>query len=132
MHANALALQERTHRFFTRVVRFCERLPQNRTTARIGGHLWDSAGGADSSCRTACRARSPQEFIAKIAAAAEEADESRGWLSALLSRNYGDTDEARVLLREACELTAIFTASQATARRRADQGLDLVSLDACF
>jgi four helix bundle protein len=132
MNAKALALQERTHRFFTRVIRFCERLPHNRTTDGIGGHLWDSAGGADSSCRTACRARSPQEFIEQIAAAAEEADESRGWLSALLSRDYGDSDEARMLIREACELTAIFTASGAVARRRAGEGADRGDPDECF
>jgi four helix bundle protein len=121
MTSKTAALQERTHRFFTRVIRFCEGLPENRTTAGIGEQLTDSAGSAESCCRVACRARSPEEFIARIAVAAEEADESKGWLSALLTREYGDAEEARVLIREAGDLTAIFCASRDVARRQLHQ-----------
>ena len=100
------------------MTRFCEALPANGTTASIRPQLTDSAGSTDSNYRAACRARSPEEFIAKIGVAAEEADESKGWLSALLARRYGDEIETRSLIQEADELTAIFTASQKTARRR--------------
>jgi four helix bundle protein len=132
MNTKALALQARTHTFFRRVSRFCAALPENRTTAGIGEQLTDSAGGTDTSCRIACGAGSPEEFIAKMAVAAEEADESRGWLSALLTRESGDTDEARLLLREASELTAIFAASQETARRRLGEHGYEGQLDECF
>jgi four helix bundle protein len=118
MNPQALALQDRTQKFFTRVTRFCESLPQNPTTSSIAAQLIDSAGSTDSNYRGACRARSPDEFIAKIGVAAEEADESKGWLSVLLSREYGDARETRALIQEAHELTAIFTASQKTARKR--------------
>jgi four helix bundle protein len=101
-----------------RVTRFCETLPPNPTTHSVGAQLLDSAGSTDSNYRGACRARSHDEFIAKIGVAAEEADESKGWLSVLLERGYGDTEEAGALLRESDELTAILTASHKTACQR--------------
>ena len=106
------------------MIQFCEALPRNRTTTGIGEQLTDAAGTAESCCRVACRAGSPEEFIARIAVAAEEADESKGWLSALLTHEYGDSEEARVLIREAGDLTALFIASQDVARKQLRDGRD--------
>jgi four helix bundle protein len=117
MNPKALALQERTLDFLVRVTRFCEGLPKNSTTHSIGTQLTDSAGSTDSNYRAACRGRTTEEFIAKIGVAAEEADESKGWLRALLARGYGDQQETTWLIQEADELTAIFVASQKTARK---------------
>ena len=77
----------------------------------------DSAGSTDSNYRAACRGRSKREFIAKLGLATEEADESKGWLNALVARGLGDVAEARVLLKEADELISIFVKSQITAKR---------------
>ena len=118
MNPKAIELQERTHRFFVRVSQFCENLPSNTMTERVSEQLVDSAGSTDSNYRAACRGRSPSEFISKIAVAAEEADESTGWLEALLARGYGEKTETRALIQEADELTRIFTASHKTAKRR--------------
>jgi four helix bundle protein len=118
MNPKAIALQERTHRFFIRVLRYCESLLDRQATSSIAAQLIDSAGSTDSNYRGACRGRSTDEFIAKIGVAAEEADESKGWLAALLARGYGDRQETTALIQEAHELTAIFTASQITARKR--------------
>jgi four helix bundle protein len=118
MNATALALQQRTHQFLIRVIRFCETLPNTDATFSIRPQLLDSAGSTDSNYRAACRGRSHNEFIAKIGVAAEEADESKGWLAALREAGYGDRREADALIQEADELTAIFTASQKTARQR--------------
>jgi four helix bundle protein len=121
MNRQALELQQRTHRFFTRVSSLCDSLPRNKTTDSVGPQLVDSAGSTDSNYRAACRARSQREFIAKVAVAAEEADESKGWLSALLDRQYGNAAETQALIEEADELTRIFTASHKTATRRLDE-----------
>src|SRR5687768_8422837 len=121
MNPQAIALQKRTHRFFVRVTQFCETLPRNATTISITSQLIDSAGSTDSNYRAACRARSTDEFISKIAVAAEEADESEGWLAALVARGFGDPDEAQALVTEAGELTAILTASHKTARTNRDE-----------
>jgi hypothetical protein len=48
----------------------------------------------------------------------------------LLTREYGDSEEARLLIREAVDLTAIFTASQAVAREELEQRGEHV--DECF
>lgn len=121
MNEKAQALQERTHRFLIKVLKFCEALPKNVSTLRIGPQLVDSAGGTDSNYRAACRARSVAEFIAKIGVAAEEADESKGWLSALLESDNAPKGEAKELIQEADELTAIFVKSRKTAEARAKQ-----------
>jgi four helix bundle protein len=118
MHPKALELQARTHRFATAVIKFCEHLPRNPATQSIAGQLLDSAGSTDSNYRASCRARSRNEFIAKIGVAAEEADESKGWLELLVSSGNASAEDARDLIREADELTAIFVKSGKTAKRR--------------
>ncbi len=117
MNPRAEELKERTHRFFVRVLKFCESLPRGRAADSIGRQLIDAGGAADSNYRAACRSRSVREFIAKIGVAAEEADECIGWLRALVAAAIGDTQEAQSIIREADELTRIFVASARTAAR---------------
>ena len=64
------------------------------------------------------RARSRDEFIAKVGVAAEEADESKGWLELLVRSGLTKEESARPLIQEADESTAIFVASRKTAQRR--------------
>jgi four helix bundle protein len=90
---------------------------KNTTTLTITQQLTDAAGSTDSNYRGACRGRTKREFIAKIGVAAEEADESKGWLLKLLATGYGDRVETEALIQEAEELTAISVASEKTARR---------------
>jgi four helix bundle protein len=61
-------------------------------------------------------ARSKAEFVAKIGIVVEEADESVFWLELLCEGDYVPAHRLNDLLTEARELTAIFTASQRTAR----------------
>lgn len=119
MNSKARELQKRTQRFFVRVIAFCDRLPETDAVKSIRGQLLDAAGSVDSNYRGACRARSNAEFTAKVGVAAEEADESKGWLEALVEAGIGDAAEARALINEADELTAIFVASQKTAKLNA-------------
>jgi four helix bundle protein len=121
VNPKAIELQERTRRFATAVIKFCERLPSDAPTQKIVDQLLDSAGSTDSNYRATCRARSPDEFISKIGVAAEEADESKGWLQLLVASNLAPMDDARDLIRESHELTAIFVASRKTAKRRKEE-----------
>jgi four helix bundle protein len=111
------ALRKRTQTFYNRVVALCQALPDTLVAQRIAPQLLDSAGSTDSNYRAACRGRSKREFIAKLGVAIEEADESIGWLEALVAARLGDSAEATALIREADELTAIFVASEKTAKR---------------
>ena len=115
MNQKAEELKERTHRFFVRILRFCESLPKGIAANEIAKQLIDSGGATDSNYRAACRGRSTREFIAKVGVAAEEADESVGWLRALMAANIGNAQEARALMQEADELTRIFAKSGKTA-----------------
>ena len=117
VNPKALELQARTRRFLKRVIEFCDGLPHTLAASRIIPQLLDSAGSTDSNYRGACRGRSRREFIAKIGVAAEEADESKGWLLALTAAGIGDQAETAALIKEADELIAIFVASEKTAKR---------------
>ena len=121
MNSKAIELQVRTQKFAKAVIEFCERLPKNVATQKIVSQLLDSAGSTDSNYRATCRARSPDEFIAKIGVAAEEADESKGWLQLLVASNLARIEDARHLIQESHELTAIFVASRKTAKRRKEE-----------
>jgi four helix bundle protein len=117
MNSKALALQERAHAFHQKVIRLVDSLPKTAAAESIGSQLVDSAGSASSNYRNACRGRTTAEFIAKIGVAAEEADESKGWLEALAGAKLGNAAFVAELVKEADELTAIFTASEKTARK---------------
>jgi four helix bundle protein len=121
MNAKAQQLQTRTRNFLKRVIALCDRLPDRPAVRRITPQLIDSAGSTDSNYRGACRGRSRKEFIAKLGVAAEEADESKGWLEALQAAHLGDAVEIEALISEADELIAIFVASEKTAKKNASK-----------
>jgi four helix bundle protein len=129
MNSKARELQARTQRFAAAVIKLCEALPKDLATQRIVVQLLDSAGATDSTYRATCRARSTAEFIAKIGVAAEEADESKGWLALLVEAGKASEAAAGALIQEADELTAIFVQSRITAeknqqgRRRVEEEL---------
>jgi four helix bundle protein len=117
MNPKAEEMVARSHAFLIRVIAFCETLPSTLAAQRYKGQLMDAAGGMHSNYRSACRARSTREFIAKVGVAAEEADECVGWLETLRKAKCGNGPEQAALEQEAVELTKILTASQKTARR---------------
>ena len=121
MNPKAVELQKRTRKFAADVIAFCESLPQKPAVRMIVGQLLDSAGATDSNYRATCRAKSPDDFISKIATAVEEADESKGWLEMLVSSNLAPIEVTAPLIQEADELTAIFVASKKTAERNRNQ-----------
>jgi four helix bundle protein len=121
MNPKAVELQARTQRFAEAVIRFCDTLPKDKATQTIVGQLLDSAGSTDSNYRATCRARSPDEFIAKVGVAAEEADESKGWLELLVKSGRSTIEAAGTLIQEADELTAIFVKSRITAERNREE-----------
>ena len=110
-------LKRRTKTFAFNVILFCRTLPRSLETYRISGQLIDSATSVGSNYRAACRARSHEEFVAKIGTVIEEADESNFWLDLLITLGHCATT-AEPLLKEADELTAIFVASSNTAHSR--------------
>jgi four helix bundle protein len=121
-------LRDRTRAFAKSIVHLCLEIPAGDWVARVlGTQLLKSSTAVAANYRAACRGRSPREFCAKIGVVAEEADESILWLELLATaRPTFRRDQHARLDREADELTAIFTASYATAKanlkRRAAAG----------
>jgi four helix bundle protein len=121
MNPKTAELQDRTRRFASQIIKYCQNLPKSPAAQEIAGQLTGSAGSTDSNYRAACRARSLAEFIAKLGLAIEEADEAKGWLLLLVESELATSESARDLVREANELIAILVASRKTAARRKER-----------
>jgi S23 ribosomal protein. len=110
-------LRERTRLFAIAIVKLCRQVPSDWITRVLGTQLLRSGTSVAANYRAACRGRSDKEFCAKIGVVAEEADESLLWLEFLgVAWPSVVSADHKSLVQEADELTAIFTASHATAR----------------
>lgn len=109
-------LKDRTKRFAVEAIGLCRELPLTLDGRRLGGQLIDAAGSVAANYRAACRARSRAEFIAKLGTVLEESDESLFWLELMVDTKLVASQRAERLLKEADQLTAIFTASVKTAK----------------
>src|SRR5262245_49261741 len=111
MDTQSTQLSARCEQFALQVIRFCGTLPTTMAGRTIASQLFDSATSVAANYRAARRAYTRPLFISKLAIVAEEADESQFWLSMLVKTGITTQALAAPLLREAGELTAIFTAS---------------------
>jgi len=111
-------LRQRTKAFALRVVRLFRALPRNAEAQVIGKQVLRSGTSVGANYRAVCRARSRPEFIARMGVVAEEADETVFWLELLIEAGIMPAKRLDSLLKEARELTAIFSASAQTARQR--------------
>jgi four helix bundle protein len=110
-------LQARTDAFADLSLRFVQGLPDTRIAQRIAGQYQDSSTSTAANYRAARRARSHDEFVAKLGIVSEEADESVFWLTRLLNAKiHSTTVELGTLLSEAEQLARIFGASHRTAK----------------
>ncbi|HUL42761.1 MAG TPA: four helix bundle protein [Bacteroidota bacterium] len=109
-------LKDRTKNFAVRIIQIIDLLPQKRSCEILGRQVLRSASSVGANYRAAVRARSKAEFVAKMHTVQEEGDETQYWIQLLHeSGSIGDTD-FQELQAEAKELTAIFTATEKTAR----------------
>lgn len=109
-------LKDRTKRFAVNIVHLCRELPPTIDGRCLGQQLIDSATSVAANYRAACRARSRAEFISKLGTVLEECDESLFWLELFVDTNLVRLQRAERLLKEADELTAIFTTAVKTAK----------------
>jgi four helix bundle protein len=109
-------LRDRTKSFALRIIHLFRSLPYKPDAQVLGKQLLRCGTSVAANYRAVCRARSKSEFIAKIGIVVEEADEPVLWLELLIESGIVPAEKADSLLSEARELTAIFTASQRTAR----------------
>jgi four helix bundle protein len=110
-------LRDRTRAFAIRIVKLYRSLPHTADAQVVGKQLLRCGTSVAANYRAACRGRSRAEWIAKIGLVAEEADETVFWLEMLSDCEIVNVERCRDILNEACESSAIFTASKHTARR---------------
>jgi four helix bundle protein len=103
-------LRDRTRAFAIRIVKLYRLLPRT-ADSQVVGKQWLRCGIA----RRAGRSRA--EWIAKIGLVVEEADETVFWLEMLSDCGIVPSQRCEDTLKEAHELSAIFTATQHTAKR---------------
>ena len=111
-------LKARTKKFALDIIRFTASLRREIATDVLIRQLIRSGSGTAGNYRAACRAKSDNDFIMKMANAEEEADESALWLEILTESGFASSAATTRLLDEAHQLTRIFVASIITARRR--------------
>ncbi len=109
-------LRRRTKAFAVRVVKMYRRLPHTNDGQVLGKQLLRCGTAIAANYRAACRARSRAEWLAKIGIVVEEADETVFWLEMLIDCEIVKPALVTGILDEARALSAIFTASQYTAR----------------
>jgi len=109
-------LKERTKAFALAIVRLVDDLARSPATDVIGRQLLRAATSVAANYRSARRARSRKEFLAKLGIVEEEADESAFWLELVLEAGLVSSAAATELREEAGQLVAITIASIRTAR----------------
>jgi four helix bundle protein len=111
-------LKERTFEFGIRVVRTVEALPKSETARILGRQLLRAGTSVGANYRSAARARSHADFIAKLGIVEEECDEALFWMEMMIALRLFKKTRLANLLLEGNELLAIIVASIKTARRR--------------
>jgi four helix bundle protein len=111
-------LKERTKKFALNVLALTEELPKTSSGFAVAKQLSRCGTSVGANYRSACRAKSKADFIAKIEIVEEEADECCYWLEIIIEGNMIKNAKPKKLLEEANELTAIFTATGKTVKER--------------
>ncbi|MCU0491244.1 MAG: four helix bundle protein [Chloroflexaceae bacterium] len=103
-------LRERTKAFALRIVRMYCALPKTTEAQVLGKQALRSGTSIGANYREAFRARSAEEFIAKIGDCLKEADETAYWLDLLVESEIVAVEKMASLQNEVNQLIAIFTA----------------------
>lgn len=93
-----------------------ESLPNNQTRKILGNQLLRSATSIGANYSAACRSRSKKEFISGLKIVKKESDGSLFWLEINKDIEIFREEKFFALIKEADELTAIFTATVKTAK----------------
>ena len=113
---NRIELQQRTKKFHIDIIKLCSDFPKNAAGFETAKQLIRAAGSVGANYRATKRAKSNADFIYKIQIVLEEADESLYWLEVINEAQIKTGKEIIRLIDEANQLTAIFAATDKTAK----------------
>lgn len=111
-------LKLRTFNFSIDVIDLVDLFPKKKSTDVVSYQILKSGTSVGANYRAALRARSDKEFISKINIVLEEADETLFWLELIKEKRWVENAVLGRLLKEANELTAIFTSTLITMNKK--------------
>ena len=114
-------LLDRTKAFALRIIALVDALPATPAGRVIGNQILRSGTSVGANYRSCQRGKSRADFIAKLAIAEEEADESVYWLELLAEASILPSERLLPLLTEAREITAILTSSRIKAKQNLEK-----------
>ena len=103
-------LEDRTTQYGIRVISFCKGVVLNPIIQPLVVQLVRSSTSIGANYREANGADSKKDFTAKISICKKEAKETMHWLEIIGSSFSSETVQARILWKEAHELSLIFGA----------------------
>jgi four helix bundle protein len=109
-------LKRRTKQFALMIIKLVDDIPNSLAGRTIANQIIRSGTSVAANYRACCRARSNADFISKMSIVEEECDETKFWIELIEEAALLKKEKLVDLLKEADELTAIFTASGKTAR----------------
>ena len=113
---NSNDLKQRTKVFAHRCIHLAMALPRTFLGNHVQGQIIRSSTSVPANYRAACRAHSKAGFISKISIVLEEVDETLFWLEFVAEEKLLPPKKMELLIKEADELTAIFTTTRKSAR----------------
>jgi four helix bundle protein len=102
-------LRTRTSDFSLRIVRLYVSLPKTTEAQVIGKQVLRSGTSVGAHYREGHRAKSDADIVNKFETALQELDETDYWLDLLIKAGIVPAEKLQPLIRETCELLAIFT-----------------------
>lgn len=103
-------LEERTAKFGENVIKFARKIPKDVVTLPIISQFVRSGTSIGANYCEADGAESKKDFKHKLGICKKEAKETKHWLRMVATACSQLKDEARLLWKEAQELTLIFSA----------------------
>jgi four helix bundle protein len=111
-------LKKRTKSFALRIIKLYSSLPKRPEAQVIGNQFLRAGTSVGANYREGFRARSKQEFIAKLGICLQELEETVYWLELLIESGLVQQKIIQPLLDETDELIAIFVSSINTVKRK--------------
>ncbi|MBK7888323.1 MAG: four helix bundle protein [Bacteroidetes bacterium] len=108
----------RTQKMATEVIKFSRIINNSDESYIIKKQMIRSATSVAANYRSVCRARSNNEFYAKLCIVVEEIDETNLWLELIKDTDLSSDQALTLLLKETSELTSILARSKSTYRSR--------------
>lgn len=102
-------LKIRTKKFALEIIQLVSEFPKTTVGFELGKQLVRSGTSIGANYRSSQRGLSRAEFISKLSVVQEEADETVFWLELVLESHLLTEERVGYVLKEANELTAIFT-----------------------